>query len=283
MADTIPQIIHYCWFGKNPKPKMAIKCIESWKKFFPGYEIKEWNEENFDLNCCNYVKEAYQAKKWAFVSDYARFKILYENGGLYFDTDVEVIKSFEPILKQGPFMGSEKNIEIVTDSNEPGIGANAGLGIGAYPGMAIYKEILTYYEAQHFIRKDGSMNLETIVTRVTNILRKYGYKGNGEIENVKGINIYPPKFFCPIDYMSGVMSLTDETFSIHHYGESWHTRAERIVNSIDRYFIRRNKRDSLQRKIVVLPFWLYHKIETRGIKGTVQLLKKIRKKDSINE
>ena len=273
MADTIPHIIHYCWFGKNPKPKMAAKCIESWKKFFPGYEIKEWNEDNFDLNCCDYVKEAYQAKKWAFVSDYARFKILYEYGGIYFDTDVEVIKSFDPILKQGPFMGSEKNIEILTDSSEPGIGANAGLGIGAYYNMPIFKEILNYYEEQHFIREDGSMNLETIVTRVTNILRKYGYMGNGEIENIKGISIYPPKYFCPINYASGVMTLTDETYSIHHYEESWHTGAERIVNSIDRYFIRKHKRDSLQRKIVVLPFWLYHQMEMHGIKGTIQFIR----------
>lgn len=104
----IPKIIHYCWFGGNPLPELAKKCIKSWEKYFPDYEIKEWNESNFDFNSCNYVKEAYEARKWAFVSDYARFKILYEYGGIYFDTDVEVVNSMEDILKKGAFIGRER-------------------------------------------------------------------------------------------------------------------------------------------------------------------------------
>ena len=103
----IPKIIHYCWFGGNPLPELAIKCIESWKKYLPDYEIKEWNESNFDINCCAYVREAYEAKKWAFVSDYARFWILYQHGGLYFDTDVELIKSIDDLIVKGAFMGCE--------------------------------------------------------------------------------------------------------------------------------------------------------------------------------
>ena len=103
----IPKIIHYCWFGRNPLPESAIKCINSWKKFFPDYEIKEWNEDNFDVNIIPYTKEAYEAKKYAFVSDYARFWILYHHGGLYFDTDVEVIKAMDDIIELGPFMGVE--------------------------------------------------------------------------------------------------------------------------------------------------------------------------------
>ena len=104
----IPKIIHYCWFGRNPLPESAIKCINSWKKFFPDYEIKEWNEDNFDVNIIPYTAEAYEAKKYAFVSDYARFWILYHFGGIYFDTDVEVIKPFDDILERGPFMGREQ-------------------------------------------------------------------------------------------------------------------------------------------------------------------------------
>ena len=104
----IPKIIHYCWFGGNPLDKLGQKCLDSWKQYFPDYEIKEWNETNFDVNCCQYIKEAYAAKKWAFVSDYARFKILYEQGGVYFDTDVEVIKPFDDILIKGNYMGCEK-------------------------------------------------------------------------------------------------------------------------------------------------------------------------------
>lgn len=104
----IPKVIHYCWFGGNPLPNIAVKCINSWKKYFPDYEIIEWNESNFDLFSCDYCREAYDAKKWAFVSDYARFKILYEHGGVYFDTDVEVIKSMDDILQKGAFIGRER-------------------------------------------------------------------------------------------------------------------------------------------------------------------------------
>ena len=101
----ITKTIHYCWFGRGELPEKAKQCIESWKKFCPDYEIKEWNEDNFDMNSCAYVKEAYEAKKWAFVSDYARFEILYKYGGLYFDTDVELVKSFDDIVSKGTFMG----------------------------------------------------------------------------------------------------------------------------------------------------------------------------------
>lgn len=104
----IPKIIHYCWFGRNPLPKSAIKCIESWKQFFPDYQIKEWNEDNFNVNITLYTREAYEKKKYAFVSDYARYWILYNYGGLYFDTDVEILKSFDSIIEKGPFMGAEK-------------------------------------------------------------------------------------------------------------------------------------------------------------------------------
>ena len=103
----IPKVIHYCWFGRNPLPPLAVKCIESWKKFLPGYEIKEWNEDNFDVNIIPYIQEAYEARKYAFVSDYARFYILYHHGGIYFDTDVEVIKSIDDIIERGAFMGCE--------------------------------------------------------------------------------------------------------------------------------------------------------------------------------
>lgn len=103
----IPRKIHYCWFGGNELPKEAKECIESWKKYFPDYEIVEWNESNVDLNSCRYVKQAYEHKKWAFVSDYFRFQILYELGGVYFDTDVKVLQSMEPIIKKGPYFGKE--------------------------------------------------------------------------------------------------------------------------------------------------------------------------------
>lgn len=206
--NMIPKVIHYCWFGGNPLPADAKKCIESWRKFFPEYEIKEWNEHNFDVNCCDYVKEAYAAKKWAFVSDYARFWILYHEGGLYFDTDVEVIKDMSNIIAQGAFMGCE------TDDK-----CNPGLGLGANPGLGLYKEILDYYEKIHFLIEGNTT--ETVVTHTSKILKSHGWVGNGEIEQIEGVTIYPPEYFCPMDYKTGKLNITPNTQSIHWYTASW--------------------------------------------------------------
>ena len=147
----IPKTIHYCWFGGNPLPKLAMKCINSWKKYFPDYTIIEWNEHNYDISKIPYIAEAYKAKKYAFVSDYARFDILYQCGGLYFDTDVEVIKPFDDILSHGPFMGCE------IDGGEKEINVAPGLGIAASPGLGIYKHIIDFYATQHFLKDDGSI------------------------------------------------------------------------------------------------------------------------------
>ena len=214
----IPKVIHYCWFGGNPLPEVAVKCINSWKKYFPDYEIIEWNENNFNLNCCEYVKEAFSAKKWAFVSDYARFWILYNYGGLYFDTDVEVIKDMKNIIINGPFMGCELSDMTNTNFN---VGINPGLGIGAYPKMAIYKEILESYDNAHFLNSNGLYNFETIVDRTTNIFRLYGFNGCNCVLKIKEINIYPPEYFCPLNYATGDLCLTKNSYSIHWYDASW--------------------------------------------------------------
>ena len=212
----IPKIIHYCWFGGNSLPNDAKKCIASWKKFFPGYEIKEWNESNFDVNCCDYVKEAYAAKKWAFVSDYTRFWILYHEGGLYFDTDVEVIKDMSDIIAKGAFMGCETDNKCAPGL---GLGANPGLGLGANPGLGLYKEILDYYEKIHFFIEGNTT--ETVVTHTSKILKSHGWVGNGEIEQIEGVTIYPPEYFCPMDYKTGKLDITPNTRSIHWYTASW--------------------------------------------------------------
>ena len=140
----IPKIIHYCWFGRNPLPELAQKCIASWKKYLPDYEIKEWNEDNFDVNIIPYTAEAYAQKKYAFVSDYARFWIQHKYGGIYFDTDVEVIRPIDDIIARGNFMGFE------TDPNsEKGDASNAsvnpGLGLGVAPGLGVIIKLLDYY------------------------------------------------------------------------------------------------------------------------------------------
>lgn len=224
----IPKKIHYCWFGGNPLNRLGKKCLASWKKYFPDYEIIEWNESNFDVNCCQYVKEAYEAKKWAFVSDYARFKILYEQGGIYFDTDVEVIKSFDDILANGSFMGCENKASSV----------NPGLGLAVAPGLDVIKEILEDYEKDSFINPDGSLDLTTIVTRTTNVLKRHGLQKVNDIQTVAEINVYPVDYFCPIDMSSGKLIITKNTHSIHRYAGSWETRENKLRGSVYRLIYR---------------------------------------------
>lgn len=216
----IPKIIHYCWFGRNPLPESAQKCIASWQKFLPDYEIKEWNEDNFDVNIITYTKEAYEAKKYAFVSDYARFWILYHYGGLYFDTDVEVIKPFDDIVERGPFMGMEF-CGGTTLGVAPGLGVNPGLGLGVTPGLGLYKTLLELYVTLHFRNEDGTYNKKTIVTYTTEELLKHGLIPKEDIQIVAGIWIYPPDFFNPLDDLTGRLKISDNTRSIHWFMNSW--------------------------------------------------------------
>lgn len=209
----IPKIIHYCWFGKKPLPELALKCIASWKKFLPGYEIKEWNEDNFDVNQIPYTAQAYKCGKFAFVSDYARFKIMYEHGGIYFDTDVEVIKPLDVIIAKGPFFGME--------ASDGDLSCAPGLGFACNAGLGLCKEMTEQYEHEKFILSSGLLNLETVVTRFSNILQKNGFKYNNDITEFENMFFYPPEFFCPINYHTGEKNITQNTYTIHHYAASW--------------------------------------------------------------
>lgn len=227
MDNKIPKIIHYCWFGGKPLPELAKKCIKSWEKYLPDYEIRRWDESNFDVNQIKYIKEAYEAKKYAFVSDYARFKILYDFGGLYFDTDVEVIKPMDHILQEGSFMGMESNLN--NGSETSNVVVAPGLGLGVIPGHDLYKEILDFYGIQSFKNEDGTLNTTTVVYHTTNILKKHGLKNIQEIQKVAGITIYTPEYFCPLDYWTKTMNITDKTVSIHWYDASWVSPYQKIV------------------------------------------------------
>jgi len=218
----IPHIIHYCWFGRKPLPPLAIKCIESWKKYLPDYEIKEWNEDNFNINIIPYTQEAYKKKRYAFVSDFARFWILYHYGGIYFDTDVEVIRPMDNIIHTGAFMGFENGGSTVT-------GVAPGLGIGTPANQSLYKEFLDHYAHEHFINEDGSQNLRTVVDRVTSILGQYGLQKNNQLQDVVGVRIYPSDYFCPIRITDGKLFVTTNTVSIHHYAASWTTPTHRLL------------------------------------------------------
>ena len=207
----IPKVIHYCWFGRNPLPESAQKCIESWKKYLPDYEIKEWNEDIFDVNIIPYTAEAYKLKKYAFVSDYARFWILYKYGGLYFDTDVEVIKPMDDIIARGPFMGCENSAQSGATPKS----------LGVAPGLGLYKEILDLYNDMHYLLPNGTTSTETVVTITTDLLCKKGLQNTPEVQSVDGVFIYPKDYFCPLSNLTGKMNITNNTYSIHHYDGTW--------------------------------------------------------------
>ena len=209
----IPKVIHYCWFGRNPLPKMAVKCIESWRKYLPDYEIKEWNEDNFDVNLIPYTRDAYADRKYAFVSDFARFWILYRYGGVYFDTDVEVIKPMDDIIGRGAFMG----LEIAGPKGK----IAPGLGLAVESGDPVYEEIIKGFTCLDYHLPDGSRNPYTMIPMVTDMMRARGLTGTEEIQNVDGIYIYAPDYFNPLDDATGRLKKTENTRTIHWFMKSW--------------------------------------------------------------
>lgn len=212
----IPKIIHYCWFGRGPLPEDAQKCIASWKKYLPDYEIKEWNEDNFDINSLSYTREAYDAKKYAFVSDYVRFWVLYKYGGVYFDTDVEVIAPMDDIIGEGTYMGKE--IDGIGKQKQA---INPGLGFAAEPGMELFRKFLDEYAEMHFILPDGSYNPYSMIRIITNMLEEEGLRPGTEIQRVAGVNIYPSEYFNPWDDTLGILRKTKNTRTVHWYSKSW--------------------------------------------------------------
>ena len=224
----IPKVIHYCWFGHNPLPPLAQKCIASWRKFFSDYEIKEWNEDNFDVNSIPYTAQAYKHKKYAFVSDYARFKILYENGGIYFDTDVEVIKPMDDILAKGAFFGLEDNRDVFACA--------PGLGFACNAKLCLLKDMLNLYENMQFETADGAINKKTIVEYFSETLLKKGLQPQAGIIEFEGIYIYPPDYFCPKPSEFGKIQISENTRTIHHYAASWIGPKQRFANLLIQIF-----------------------------------------------
>lgn len=219
----IPKKIHYCWFGRGEFPVLAIKCIESWKKYLPNYEMVLWNEDNFDINVNEYVKEAYETKRYAFVSDFARLSILYTEGGIYMDVDVEVLKSIDCFLTHEAFMGFQDDSKVAL-----------GLIIGSEKGNLLIKEIMDSYSEKKFILPNGKHNLTTIIEYTMDVLLKYGIILDGSLQNIKGTIIYPKTYFCPLTYNSDKTDFSENTYTIHHFAESWITKGEKRKSYIRR-------------------------------------------------
>lgn len=209
---SIPKVINYCWFGKGELPDLAKKCIASWKKHCPDYEIKRWDETNVGEIDNLYARQAFKAKKWAFVSDYFRLKIIYEQGGIYLDTDVELIKSLDSLVERyDGFFGYEKGENLIA----------TGLGFGAKKGDKFVKAMLDEYDGISFLGENGEFDTTPCPKRNTKALLSLGLDTalrNQVIDNVCFLN---EDVLCPINFFTGKKQVTRNTVSIHHYGASW--------------------------------------------------------------
>lgn len=206
----IPHKIHYCWFGYHKKPKLIQKCISSWKTYLPDWQIIEWNESNYDINKNTYISEAYRQGKWAFVVDYARFDILNEQGGIFLDTDVELLRPIpENFLEYEAFTGFESDKTI-----------NPGLIYASIPGQTILKELTTVYENKKYGEKiDG--RVENIVDISTEVLRQHGLQKNNTFQIIEGVAVFPKEYFCCFNHEIQAFEMEEQTVSIHHYFASW--------------------------------------------------------------
>lgn len=221
--NSIPKLIHYCWFGREEKPLIVKKCIESWKNILGDYEIKEWNEDNFDININEFVRQAYESGKYAFVSDYVRVYALYNYGGIYLDTDVEVFKRFDDLLSNESFWGFEEKNFIATST------------IGARKNNELIGKFLDSYNEKSFVKLDGSIDTLTNVAIVSDMVKKMGVNLNGEFQKIKGIGtFYPQEYFSPYDYINCYSKQNENTYAIHHFYKSWLPFSTRVKCSLKR-------------------------------------------------
>lgn len=208
--QRIPKIIHYCWFGKKEIPSLYRNWMESWKKYCPDYEIMEWNEKNYDVNKNNYIRQAYKAGIWAYVSDYARIDIVHEYGGVYLDTDVELVKNIDEMLKNDAFCGFENNRNV-----------SYGLGYGAIKGHSLVGKIKEYYDNLDFALVDRQGNPITSPVIQTQIMEKHGLKRNGEFQIAAGMTVYPSRILCGMSQISFRVEKNPIAYAIHHFAASW--------------------------------------------------------------
>lgn len=241
MSDKIPKIIHYCWFGNKKKPKMIKKCISSWEVILKDYKIIEWNEKNFDINSNKFVKQAYESGKFAFVSDYVRVYALYNYGGIYLDTDVEVFKSFDPLLKNESFWGFEEKSFIATST------------IGAKKNNKFIKKFLDGYNNKSFITENGSVDTVTNVAIVSRMVEKIGVKLNGETQEISDLGtFYSQDYFSPYDYINCYEKKSENTYAIHYFYKSWlpfNVRVKGVIKKVSSNIFGGHNLDKLRKLI----------------------------------
>lgn len=240
----IPKIIHYCWFGRNPLPELAQKCIASWKKYCPDYEFLLWNEDNFNINIAPFTAQVSKIKKWGFIVDYVRAYVVYYYGGIYLDTDVEMLKPFNhDLLKNICFSGFENEKYIAP-----------GLIFAGEKWCHIAKVLMDFYASYSFVKKNGKINLTPSPKIFTNILLEYGLMQNNTYQNLNVFTSYPTEYFCPLSYKTGLLTVTQNTYCIHHYDSSW------MPDNLKRYTMRKykliNKYGKFFGKLLSVPYLL---------------------------
>ena len=217
----IPKIIHYCWLSEEEYPELVKKCIKSWHEKLPEYQFIKWTTENFDVNSNIFCKEAYESKKYAFASDYIRVKVLYDYGGVYLDSDIEVFKKFDDLLDNKAFIGFE-NDKVVT-----------AWCMACEKYNPVFKKFLDYYEERHFIMQNGNFDMLPNPQILTPILvNEEKLILNSEYQQLKNITIYPKDYFCPKDYKTGKINITDNSYCIHYFNGDWLSKTTRLKSYI---------------------------------------------------
>lgn len=248
----IPKVIHYCWFGRGPIPARDQKCIESWKKFCPDYTIIQWNEDNYDISKNPYMKEAYDSQRWGFVVDYARMDIVYQHGGIYLDTDVELLRSLDVLLNAPAFVAMERGSNCVA----------LGLGFGAEKECPLLSELCGHYQTLSFYGGDGNPSLKPNPVIITDYLRQFkGFCAEPKkVQFIDQVMVLPADYLCPMDYSSGKIEITENTYAIHHYHASWKTEEE--LKNMDEY---RKTTQIFGKKLGEIVFGIYSCIKAEGL------------------
>ncbi len=249
---VIPKIIHYCWFGGKKFPELIERCMKSWREKLSGYKMICWSTENFDVNICRYTKEAYEAGKYAFVSDYVRLYALYQCGGIYLDSDIEVIKTFDDLLGNEAFTGFENLHSVATCI------------FGSEKGNPIFKEFLEYYENKPFILKDGSYDLTPNPIPITACCVKHGLVTNGQTQNLNHIKIYAMDYFCPYNRATEERNITENTYCIHYFKGTWISEEKKQII---------NRRKSIIKKYGKWAGYIYYGFGVWKTEGFKKLMK----------
>lgn len=263
----IPKIIHYCWFGGKPLTELAQKCIASWKKHCPDYEIIRWDESNVDISSVAYMKEAYEEKAWAFVSDVVRLQAVMNYGGIYLDTDVELVKPLDDLLCNKAFAGIEENDKYIVA---------LGLGFGAQKGSEFVAALLKDYENRHFRNSDGTIDRTAAPTFQNSLMCSMGFNGKNENQQVSDAAVFSSEYFCPKSQRTGILKLTDRSYSIHHFDGSWKTPEE--LQYIEHKHIFFQKYGSFFGNIIWTFYRLFFNLKKNGVKKTMKLIIKNLKK-----